>query len=60
MSVCEAIASWRILRCEGLANDLTEIMHLFKSNLTALGQWEQLMQQLDQPVRDKLMAMCHL
>lgn len=60
LSVCEAIASWRVLRCEGLANDFTEIMHLFKSNLPHPGQWEAYLQQLEAPVREKLMAMCHL
>lgn len=58
--VCEAVASWRTLQCEGLANEFTEIMQLYKTTLSAMGQWEPLMQRLDAPVRDKLVAMCHL
>ena len=32
-ALCEALASWRHIRCEGLLNELTQLLHLYKANL---------------------------
>ena len=35
-ALCEALASWRHIRCEGLLNELTQLMHLYKANLVSV------------------------
>ena len=34
--LCEALASWRHIRCEGLLNELTQLLHLYKANLASV------------------------
>jgi hypothetical protein len=58
--VCEAIVSWHALHCEGLANELVQIMCLYKQRLESVGQWEGYFNQLEPAVRDKLTRMCGL
>lgn len=58
--LCEAIVSWHSLRCEGLANELVQIMRLYKTTLESVGQWDGYMGQLEPAVRDKLVRMCGL
>lgn len=35
-ALCEALASWRHIRCEGLLNELTQLLHLYKANLVTV------------------------
>ncbi len=56
--VCEAITSWRVVRCEGLANELVQIMTLYKQTLGSMGQWDTYMAQLEPGVVEKLTRMC--
>ena len=35
-ALCEALASWRHIRCEGLLNELTQLLHLYKANLVSV------------------------
>ena len=46
--------------CEGLHNELTQLMQAYKAQLTAAGQWDAAMASLAPPVREKLVAMCGL
>ncbi|KAK9804853.1 hypothetical protein WJX72_008726 [[Myrmecia] bisecta] len=59
-SLCEAIVSWRMIRCEGLRNEISQMMQLYKQSLTAIGQWNHVMAALSPAVRDKLTQMCNL
>ena len=31
--LCEAIVSWRQIQCEGLSNEIVQLMQLYKQNL---------------------------
>jgi hypothetical protein len=41
-------------RCEGLANELSQILHAFKESLSSQGRWEQMSGMLEPMVRSKL------
>lgn len=58
--LCEAITSWRQLACEGLRNELSQIMHSFRAKLQASGQWDQALASLSPAVREKLVLLCGL
>lgn len=57
--LCGAFASWRHLQCEGLRNDMAQIVQLYKAHLTAAGpgRWEQTSAGVGEPVRTKLAQM---
>eukprot|EP00884_Botryococcus_braunii_P019984 jgi/Botrbrau1/666/Bobra.0161s0050.1 len=59
-SVCDAIVSWRLIRCEGLRNEISQLMTAYKNELQLRGQWDAMMAQVAPAVRDKLIAMCGL
>ncbi|GAB4816534.1 hypothetical protein N2152v2_003580 [Parachlorella kessleri] len=64
--LCEALVSWKHIGCEGLRNDLIQLMQVssaiqagvraYKQQLGG-AQWEQAMAALSQPARQKLQAM---
>ncbi|KAI3424477.1 hypothetical protein D9Q98_010027 [Chlorella vulgaris] len=58
--LCEAIVSWRHVGCEGLHNELIQLMQGYKLQLTGMGQWDAAMASLTPPVQQKLVAMCQL
>mmetsp|Transcript_9191 Transcript_9191/g.26329 ORF Transcript_9191/g.26329 Transcript_9191/m.26329 type:complete len:907 (-) Transcript_9191:548-3268(-) len=58
--LCEAVVSWRHIGCEGLQNELSQIMKSYQSTLQAGGHWQQAMGSLSPAVRDKLFHMCNL
>ena len=39
--LCEAIVSWRQLHCEGLQNQIIQLMQLYKQNLAAVSPYPQ-------------------
>ena len=59
-ALCEAIVSWRHVGCEGLHNELTQLMQGYKAQLVAMGQWEAAMASLQPAVQQKLATMCGL
>lgn len=59
-SLCEAIVSWRHVGCEGLHNELIQLMQGYKAQLAGMGQWDAAMASLDPAVRQKLCAVCQL
>ncbi|PNH11707.1 Transportin-1 [Tetrabaena socialis] len=52
--LCAAFASWRRVGCEGLRNEMAQLMQLYKANLAASGQWEQVYARVGEPIRGKL------
>jgi len=56
-ALCEALASWRHIRCEGLLNELTQLLHLYKANLVSAGRWERAVASLPPIVYEKLSRM---
>lgn len=59
-ALCEAIVSWRHVGCEGLHNELIQLMQGYKAQLAGMGQWDAAMASLSQPAREKLCTMCQL
>ncbi|PRW61530.1 transportin-1-like isoform X1 [Chlorella sorokiniana] len=59
-ALCEAIVSWRHVGCEGLHNELIQLMQGYKEQLTQMGQWQAAMASLNPAVQQKLAAMCQL
>ncbi|KAG2439212.1 hypothetical protein HXX76_004574 [Chlamydomonas incerta] len=57
--LCAAFASWRRVGCEGLRNEMAQILQLYKTNLSAAGpgRWEQVVAGVAEPVRGKLQQM---
>ncbi|KXZ52849.1 hypothetical protein GPECTOR_8g231 [Gonium pectorale] len=55
--LCAAFASWRSLACEGLRNEMAQIVQLFKASLAPSGRWEAVLAGVTEPVRGKLAAM---
>lgn len=57
--LCAAFASWRRVGCEGLRNEMAQILQLYKANLAAAGpgRWEQVVSGVAEPVRGKLQQM---
>lgn len=55
--LCSAFASWRRIACEGLRNEMAQILQLYKTNLAARGLWEQVYANVPGPVQDKLAQM---
>ncbi|GLC37773.1 hypothetical protein PLESTB_001475300 [Pleodorina starrii] len=55
--LCSAFASWRRIECEGLRNEMAQILQLYKTNLAASGRWEQVVANVPEPVRGKLAQM---
>ncbi|EFN51057.1 hypothetical protein CHLNCDRAFT_59360 [Chlorella variabilis] len=58
--LCGAIVSWRHVGCEGLHNELIQLMQGYKAQLTGMGQWDAAMATLQPAVQQKLSAMCQL
>lgn len=58
--LCEAIASWHIIRCDGLRHELIQLMQLYRNNLAQLNQWDRYLGMLQPAVREKLASMCQL
>mmetsp|Transcript_21721 Transcript_21721/g.47478 ORF Transcript_21721/g.47478 Transcript_21721/m.47478 type:complete len:916 (+) Transcript_21721:105-2852(+) len=58
--ICAAVVSWRRISCDGLRNEITQIMQVFKQHFTASGSWQQVMSALDVPIQQKLVQMCQL
>eukprot|EP00887_Chlorella_sp_A99_P008169 scaffold12.g8169.t1 len=52
--LCEAVASWRAIGCEGLQNELRQLMQGLKAGLAGVGQWEPALGGLSPAVRQKL------
>ncbi|EFJ40829.1 hypothetical protein VOLCADRAFT_107966 [Volvox carteri f. nagariensis] len=55
--LCSAFASWRRVGCEGLRNEMAQILQLYKANLVALGRWEVVFGDVPDAVRGKLVQM---
>lgn len=58
--LCEAVVSWRAIGCEGLRNELTQLMQGYKQQLLALGQWDAAVGSLSPAVQEKLRNMFQL
>jgi hypothetical protein len=43
-------------RCEGLANEVAQILHLFRESLSEGGRWQQMLAALEPAVRSKLLS----
>lgn len=56
--LCEAVASWHRLNNEQLQQEISQILLSFKSNFIANGQWEVTWLQFQEPLRNKLSALC--
>lgn len=52
-----ALSSWVQIKCEGLANEVVQVMRGLKQRLVAANQWEQAVARLNQPTQDKLSKM---
>lgn len=59
-SLCEAIVSWRELKCEGLRNELQQLVAGYRDKLVALGQWDVALASLSPAAQQKLVAMFQL
>lgn len=59
-ALAAAIVSWHHIACEGLANDLVQLVRGFRENLVAAGQWPQAEAAMEPAVRQKLQVMCQL
>ncbi|KAG2499029.1 hypothetical protein HYH03_003214 [Edaphochlamys debaryana] len=55
--LCAAFASWQRVGCEGLRNEMNQILQLYKANLIATGRWEQVFTSVPERVRGKLAVM---
>ncbi|GLI64504.1 hypothetical protein VaNZ11_007770 [Volvox africanus] len=55
--LCSAFASWRRIGCEGLRNEMAQILQLYKANLAVSGRWEQIYADVPDSVRGKLSQM---
>ena len=58
--LCEAVVSWRELSCEGLRNELIQVMAGYKAQLVGMGQWENALASLSPPAAQKLIEMLNL
>lgn len=58
--LCEAVVSWRELSCEGLRNELIQVMAGYKAQLVGMGQWEAALASMSRPAAQKLVEMLNL
>eukprot|EP00798_Chlamydomonas_sp_ICE-L_P031863 gene31863-7069_t len=56
--IAVGVASWRNIACEGLKNDLVQLMQGLKQKLVELGQWQTVSSSLEPAVMQKLSQMC--
>jgi hypothetical protein len=47
-------------RCEGLANELSQLLHAYKESLSSQGRWEAMAASLEPMVRSKLQQVYNL